>query len=928
MKGEVKVKREIRRKKQRRIALLLAVYLLSGVCIAGAEDGDVFPEDMNGNHVHSGTTITIEGNHASLSNETIELEQKDIETTNGWGMIAGGLASEGDGSEGDSLHNTVNISQTEDNEIYEIYGGWAKRHSEYNKVHFNVDEKIKTAGGIIGGQSDEGNSSYNEIIISGNGRIIPKYKEVKMVIYGGKSTHEVSNNKVIIRGNVDISVSELLGAYTSEHPADRNILEINTTGHVVAEEPIAGGCAEEGLASNNQLTVSNGYVESIAVIGGYSPAENGGESTGNRLIFSGGNIKSYMIAGGYAEQGNSTGNVVTLENVNIEPNNQFEYAVMVAGAAGKAAKDNEMYLNSSLDLSQANLYGWRCLNGVDSIAHSGNRLIVNSTGNKVQGLYNFEELTFTKLNMNEAALTVVKGGKLELLPDSEGNSVKLHLPFLRKMDGEKIGAVYILIDASKASSVKGLNELAGSVKGHPQTLSYKNGGVQVTGEVGTDVTDDNKLIYGLHTIKTITYGTLDWNETDAFIAIDGTRNFDLSNTDIDLTRLNFTADSLQQINEKGSHKMTLLDTEGNKTLNENNIEGNKDSTWTLGNALTGKGKASLENGNLIYTIYASEKSVKATEETHHVLMGREGDMGLLSAGKDRIMNTFSTLESEDGKPMVFASVGYGYDRYDTGSHIKSHNWTGIAGVGREKAIRNGHLSYGLFYERGDGTYKTYDAEFTGKGDNDYNGGGLLLRYMTENKTYVEGSLRIGHMDSHGENMLHDADGNPLSYDTDSNYWGTHIGIGHIFELTDEKATIGISGVEKAEKDIDLYGKYFHTCLGGDTVTVNGIDYDLDAIDSDLIRIGTRFNCRQGRTTFYAGIAWDYKMSGKGTGTVSASGMNAPIRSTDTKGSSLMAEAGWKLESTKENPWAVDVSLAACGGQHRGVYGNVSVGYRF
>jgi len=31
--------------------------------------------------------------------------------------------------------------------------------------------------------------------------------------------------------------------------------------------------------------------------------------------------------------------------------------------------------------------------------------------------------------------------------------------------------------------------------------------------------------------------------------------------------------------------------------------------------------------------------------------------------------------------------------------------------------------------------------------------------------------------------------------------------------------------------------------------------------------------------------------------------SAPIRKADVGGSSLMAEAGWKLEATPENPWA-------------------------
>lgn len=927
--GKVRKEKGVYRNRNKKILALTMAALLLGTGIAEAEDddGDLFPKDINGNEVSSGTTIIVDRNQASLSNDKSELGETNKEIDGDWGMIAGGLVSEGEGSRRDSSHNKVTVFHSGNRGIYQIYGGWGKRNTEYNEIHFIADGETKIGSSIIGGQSDEGNSSFNTILISGNGSIRQMYDSLKMDIYGGKSEHEVSHNKVVISENANVYIDNLSGAFTKQSPANSNTVEINTTGNVVANYQITGGYADNGLASDNHLTIFNGNVEANAVIGGYSPADNGGISSGNQLNLSGGHVKAYMIAGGYSD-GISKGNSVNLKDVNVESNGQSKYAVIAAGAGLTEAKDNKISFDSSIDLSNADIYGWYRVNGTGDIIHSGNQLVVNSTGNKVRGLYNFDEIIFNKTDIGEAALTIVNQGKVDFDETKDKPSVKLTVSALDISEVEKIGQAIILIDASKASSVQGLTELANSLEDSTETLSYKNGEVKVSGISGASVIGDNKLIYGLKTIYEVTYGTLDWKDNGIVVSLDKSRKLDLSDTKVDITHLSFTDDSRKKVTTQEVHQMTLLDTEGNKTLREENITGNDESTWDLGNALTGKGIASLaDNGNLMYTIDASEKSVKATEETHHVLMGREGDMALLAAGKDRMMNVFSSLTGKGEEPAVFASVGYGYDRYDTGSHIKSHNWTGVAGAGSEKAMKDGTLSYGLFYERGDGSYKTYNAGFTGKGDNDYNGGGLLLRYMMDNRTYVEGSFRMGHMDSHGDNMLRDASGKPLSYDSDSNYWGTHIGIGHVFDLTDEKASLP-AGAERAAKDIDVYGKYFHTHLGSDTVTVNGIDYDLDAMDSDLLRIGSRFNYRQGRNTFYAGIAWDYEMSGKGTGTVSASGMSAPIRSTDTKGGSFMAEAGWKLESAHDNPWTMDVNLAAYGGQHRGIYGNVSVGYRF
>ena len=107
-----------------------------------------------------------------------------------------------------------------------------------------------------------------------------------------------------------------------------------------------------------------------------------------------------------------------------------------------------------------------------------------------------------------------------------------------------------------------------------------------------------------------------------------------------------------------------------------------------------------------------------------------------------------------------------------------------------------------------------------------------------------------------------------------------------------------------------------------------MDYALDGLNSSLMRIGARANNRSGRNNYYYGLAWDYEFDGESRGNVSAAGLSANIRKADTGGSSMMAEAGWKLEATKNSPWDVDLSVRAYAGQHRGIGGNLFVGYHF
>lgn len=121
------------------------------------------------------------------------------------------------------------------------------------------------------------------------------------------------------------------------------------------------------------------------------------------------------------------------------------------------------------------------------------------------------------------------------------------------------------------------------------------------------------------------------------------------------------------------------------------------------------------------------------------------------------------------------------------------------------------------------------------------------------------------------------------YETESAYYGAHIGVGKIWQLGDNS-------------ELDVYGKFFHTYVEGDTVHIAQDEFDLDSINSDRLRIGARItNNKENKFSTYYGLAYEYEFNGDAD--MRAAGMKAPTRS--LQGSSVMAEIGlnYQLRST-------------------------------
>lgn len=936
--------------------------LYGGISFHGNADNNQVEFKSSGNskitYLYGGSASSgsANGNEISITSGTLEVGSmfggdSDVEANNNTVLIGGDAE--------------IHASTTENSSA--IIGGYGYSGANDNRVTINTSKSLE--GIVIAGGVSERMATGNILSIEGSHVNNASY------LTGAYSAIKANNNTVSLTGEASVSSLGIAGGFVYPDEDEKveargNRVSIDNPAAVTAVV-IGGGAAMN--ASQNFLDLKgtiNSYL--LAGAGAYNGADyaeaGGSDVTGNVVNLAGAKLVPIKLDDplikAYAESEDYKQYIDLLK----KPGE----SIHVAGGAllvGGKAQDNTVNLSGTMDLSRANLYGW--ITGPEiledpskldellgqhldtPVEHSGNTLNVGYTaemttdkdgnptitgkeadwhGSKVQGIYNFDKIAFYNVDHSQTALTVTDTVSL---PDT----VTLDLDHFTPSSSPDDSVIKddVLIDASGATTVKGLDKLYASGKDkyqQPVTRTYANGGVTVMGKDGLALSADNKLYYGLHSLDNITYNTIDWQTDGTVLTLADSRKFDLANTKVHTENIGFTAKSLENITKAGDYSMTLLDTQGNKTLAAGNLT-TKQGKWNISNALEGTGVASLDaNGNVIYTMDTVQKKngteikVDTSKQTHNVLIANEAGLGILAAGRDRLDSVLTNFNGQEGGVFTFASLGGSKDTYDTGSESKTYTWNGLVGVGNEAATKDGDFSYGLFYEYGKGHYSVDGAGYTGSGDAHYNGGGLMAKYMARNKNYVEGSLHFGNLKNTADSVLHSSDGSAYGYNTSSNYWSGHVGFGHIFDLTDKVESTSLGGTQRAARDLDVYGKYFYTHVGGDSFRAGEANYQLDGMNSSLLRIGARLNNRSGWNNYYYGLAWAHEFDGESNGTVSAAGLSAPIRKADIGGSSLMAEAGWKLESNQENPWEVNLSMQAYAGQHKGLGGNVYMAYHF
>ena len=441
------------------------------------------------------------------------------------------------------------------------------------------------------------------------------------------------------------------------------------------------------------------------------------------------------------------------------------------------------------------------------------------------------------------------------------------------------------------------------------------GGANATGEN----ISENKLIIdgwsgekvkGTYNFSDIYFNNITWNNNDPVLNITANTLPDaLADTNINLKNLNFEGGS--ELNEGDS--MTFV--KGNDLgIGTGKGKVNVADEFTAGVAVIGTGEVVADANSVKYVL----KEVKTNKQINLVAENRAVAAAFINQGTDLISDSLDTLSRDDTYGVkTFATVHGNRSKYDVNSDIKINGWSTIVGVGNAAEFTDGdEFSWGVFYENGSGNYRTYNEFnnefFRGDGSLVYNGGGIAARYENTNGVYTEGSLRAGMLKSDMNNALRDASGASYGYESESAYYGAHIGVGKIISLSESS-------------DLDVYGKFFHTYTDGDSFTVAKDKFEFDSITSDRLRVGARVTTNKANAfSTYYGLAYEYEFNGDAD--MRAQNLKAPTQS--LQGSSYMAEVGFNYQPTPDSPWSFDLNMRGYAGEREGASFNVQATYTF
>ncbi|SDP16900.1 autotransporter outer membrane beta-barrel domain-containing protein [Selenomonas ruminantium] len=258
----------------------------------------------------------------------------------------------------------------------------------------------------------------------------------------------------------------------------------------------------------------------------------------------------------------------------------------------------------------------------------------------------------------------------------------------------------------------------------------------------------------------------------------------------------------------------------------------------------------------------------------------------------------------------FAAFGGSSMRAESGSYVDTKGFGLNVGFARELPNSQGKLLFGPVVEYGGGNYDSHLNDGTrGDGKAHYFGVGVMARQVNHDGFYYEGSLRGGRVTSDYKGDL-DSIGR-VNYDSSSNYFAAHLGVGKAFDLGKGNT-------------LDGYFKYFYSHQTGDDTTIHiaGMADErghFDAVDSHRIRIGARLTHKVNeRNSFYGGLAYQYEFNGDARATFSGNGVPSP----SLKGSSGLLELGWQVKPG-EGPLKLDLGVTGWAGKQRG--GNVQLG---
>lgn len=306
-------------------------------------------------------------------------------------------------------------------------------------------------------------------------------------------------------------------------------------------------------------------------------------------------------------------------------------------------------------------------------------------------------------------------------------------------------------------------------------------------------------------------------------------------------------------------------------------------------------------------------------QTKSLSEGQVAGAAFVEQGADLIVtqgmrNALTAAQGGEGFNF-FSAIGGSSSTLKTGSEVNLHTISMLVGGSK---IDGPWLLSG-FFEYGTGSYNTSNsfsdaASVYGHGDTEYYGIGVAGQYRFDesgpNGPYLDASLRSGwNKVSYGSNDLCSVDGQCASYDTNSRYFGGHIGAGYLYPINEHAV-------------IDFNSRYLWNRVGGNNAEIVGDTVNFNSITSSRWSNALRmdYHLDNGMVP-YVGAGYVYQFDGEANASIYGLKVPAPT----LKGGTTVAEAGIRFH---ENGASFDLALQDFSGQRQGWGGSISYKKQF
>jgi autotransporter-associated beta strand protein len=898
------------------------VTISNGATIGGqVSGGGTTKGDVTANKV-SIDASSVSGTVYGGGTATGAASDNHVTITNG-GTFGGSIFG-GDTSSGDATINTVNINAG--SVSGSVYGGGT---ATGNATGNHVTMTGGSAYSILGGATFTGKASGNTVSVDGT--------IISNNIYGGRvaTLGDVSGNEVTIRGNSGIA-DDVYGGETISGKASGNTVTIG--GSSAAKKVFGGHAKNAGNATGNIVNIEDNARISDVTYGGYSQgADSNDQFTGNtlnkkseasQLQGTTGNFATVNFT--YSGNANITSLNTTVRNggtstplIELNTNNgDITFGGTITGTGGI-----EKLGEGALTLSGTNAYTGGTTVSKGTLSIGGDSNIGNGTNTLAGGTLLLTGATYTK------AWTLDTGSNAI---DDHGGSVAFSGALTGHGGFTKQGGGTLTLSGTNTyggmtTVEKGILELSASASLASTNLTlhgnatFRTSGFTQSLDGGSLTVRGEKAIYDgdLHA----TGATLNFIYpspaalSDTLLTVTG--KADISDSEINAgvhlpggTRLPL---GTQLSLLKARDGLTADNLRLGSGIAEAGV------TEILGLALT----PDPATGELMGTVISGvvDKRAKVLSE------GFVAGVGLVNQGADLIAG--KGMESAVGAAAqagmatagrgfaAFGALSGGSQRYNTGSHVDMASLSLLAGLSFGADLPAGRLTLGAFFEYGNGSYDTHNSfgagAVNGDGDIYHTGGGILGRMDFANtgpgRVYAEASGRAGGVHNEYDNSdLRDVHGRKAGYDSSSAYYGAHLGLGYLWNVTEAAS-------------LDLYGKYFWTRQEGDTVRLTTDDrVKFDDTDSHRLRLGGRFAfAANEHISPYIGAAWEHEFDGKARAyTANGFAIDAP----SLRGDTGIGELGLSVRPSAAVPLSFDLGVQGYTGKREGVTGSLQVRLEF